>query len=64
MLLLVNWGSNPFPGAILLSNFWAYFMKKGINCGLSAVFSKRAKFGNKFLLVKNFTKEATETMMG
>jgi hypothetical protein len=39
-------------------------MKKGINCGLSAVFSKRAKFGNKFLLVKNFTKEATETMMG
>jgi hypothetical protein len=39
-------------------------MKKGINCSFSAVFSKRAKFGNKFLLVKNFTKEATKTMMG
>jgi hypothetical protein len=39
-------------------------MKKGINCSLYAVFSKRAKFGKKFLLVKNFTKEATETMMG
>jgi hypothetical protein len=39
-------------------------MKKGINCSLFAVFSKRAKFGNKFLLVKKFYKRGNRNNDG
>jgi hypothetical protein len=28
---LARRGSNPFPGAVFLSNFWAYFVKIGVN---------------------------------